>query len=147
MVSDMAQYPVLMEQQVTWGDMDAHGHVNNVEYFRYMENARVEYYRRIGKYEWEQETGITLVLKSANCKYIWPLAYPDRIVIGARVKEMTDHYLVMAYIIINTLQNRMAAIGEATIVALNTSDNTKVSIPAELKNRIIALQQGTSLPL
>ena len=35
--------PLIIEQVVTWGD--------NVVYFRYMENARVEFYRRIGKYE------------------------------------------------------------------------------------------------
>ena len=26
-----------------WGDMDAQGHVNNTVYFRYMEEARVEW--------------------------------------------------------------------------------------------------------
>lgn len=66
MERDLDRYPVVIEQSVTWGDMDANGHVNNVEYFRYMENARVEYYRRIGKFEFERQTGITLVLKSGS---------------------------------------------------------------------------------
>jgi len=39
----LEHYPLIIEQVVTWGD--------NVIYFRYMENARVEFYRRIGKYE------------------------------------------------------------------------------------------------
>jgi acyl-CoA thioester hydrolase len=141
MENDIAQYPVIIEQNVTWGDMDAHGHVNNVEYFRYMENGRIEYYRRIEKYEFERETGITLVLKDANCKFISPLAYPDRIAIGARVKEITNSRMIMTYIIMNVLQNRVAAVGEAIIVALNTKDNTKVPIPDELKRRIRDLQQ------
>ena len=28
---------------IRWGDMDAYGHVNNTVYFRYMEQARVEW--------------------------------------------------------------------------------------------------------
>ena len=30
---------------IRWGDMDAYGHVNNTIYFRYMEQARVEWVR------------------------------------------------------------------------------------------------------
>jgi acyl-CoA thioester hydrolase len=141
MENDIAQYPVVIEQNVTWGDMDAHGHVNNVEYFRYMENARIEYYLRIEKYEFEREAGITLVLKDTNCRFISSLAHPDRIAIGARVKEIANSRMIMTYIIMNILQNRVAALGEATIVALNAKDNTKVLIPDELKRRIQNLQQ------
>lgn len=142
MESDIAQYPVIVEQNVTWGDMGAHGHVNNVEYFRYMENGRIEYYRRIEKYEFEREAGITLVLKDTSCRFISSLAYPDRIAIGARVKEITSNRMIMSYIVMNVLQNRVAALGEATIVALNAKDNTKVPIPDELKQRIRNLQQA-----
>src|SRR5256885_557267 len=44
----LAQFKVVIDQPVAWGDMDSFGHVNNVVYFRYFENARVEYFRRIG---------------------------------------------------------------------------------------------------
>ena len=30
-------------QSIRWGDMDAFGHVNNTVYFRYMEQARLEW--------------------------------------------------------------------------------------------------------
>ena len=30
-------------QVIRWGDMDAFGHVNNTVYFRYMEQARIEW--------------------------------------------------------------------------------------------------------
>ena len=31
-------------QSIRWGDMDALGHVNNTVYFRYMEQARIEWF-------------------------------------------------------------------------------------------------------
>lgn len=141
MGNDITGYPVIIEQSVTWGDMDAHGHVNNVEYFRYMENARVEYYRRIDKYEFERKSGVALVLKETSCRFMSSLAYPDRIAIGARVKEITDRQIIMAYIILNIAQNKVAAIGEAIIVALDAGSKARVSIPDELKDRIRQLQQ------
>lgn len=45
----LEHYPLIIAQVVSWGDMDAHGRLNNMVYFRRMENARVEFYRRIGK--------------------------------------------------------------------------------------------------
>ena len=30
----LADYPVIFEQKIAWGDMDAFGHVNNVMYYR-----------------------------------------------------------------------------------------------------------------
>jgi acyl-CoA thioesterase FadM len=36
-MSELKQYPVIYEQTVAWGDMDAFGHVNNAMYYRYVE--------------------------------------------------------------------------------------------------------------
>ncbi len=44
----LPSYPVVVEWDVAWGDMDAYGHVNNVVYFRYFEQARIAYLERIG---------------------------------------------------------------------------------------------------
>ncbi len=37
-----------MTVQTRWGDMDALGHLNHVQYLTYMENARVDYYTSFG---------------------------------------------------------------------------------------------------
>ena len=33
---------------VRWGDMDAMGHVNNAQYFRYLETARIDWMHGMG---------------------------------------------------------------------------------------------------
>jgi len=135
----LENYPLIVEQTVAWGDMDAHGHVNNVVYFRYMENARVELYRLIGKYEFEERTGVTLVVKSTGCRFVAPLSWPDRIAVGARVATMNDEGMLMQYIVVNADSNRVAALGEAEIVAL-VSD-CRAPFPEELKDRIREFQR------
>ena len=47
----LQDYPVIYEQQVAWGDMDAFGHVNNVIYYRYIESARVCYLDKLNIFE------------------------------------------------------------------------------------------------
>ena len=44
MNSPVADYPVVIETPVAWGEMDAYGHVNNIVYFRYFESARIAYF-------------------------------------------------------------------------------------------------------
>ena len=42
-MKELSVYPIIHQQTVAWGDMDAFGHVNNVQYYRYIESARIAY--------------------------------------------------------------------------------------------------------
>ena len=69
MTGPLADFPVVIEQPVAWGDMDSFGHVNNVVYFRYFENARVEYIRRLGWWEYLKEAGVGPIVASTHAKF------------------------------------------------------------------------------
>jgi acyl-CoA thioester hydrolase len=60
---------------IRWGDMDAQGHVNNTVYFRYMEQARIEWLERFG---WPGSSSDPMVIVTVNaaCTYLLPLTYP-----------------------------------------------------------------------
>ena len=64
-----------------WADMDSQGHVNNVTYFRYMEEARVQMFRarglNRGGAELPPEAGP--VVLNASCSYLKSLHYPGDI--------------------------------------------------------------------
>jgi acyl-CoA thioester hydrolase len=69
-----------------WGDMDAMGHVNNTVYFRYMEQARINWFDRlVPEADAWQSTGI--VIANATCNYRRALTYPGtvevRLYVGA----------------------------------------------------------------
>ena len=81
-------YPVVVRQAVVWGEMDAYRHVNNTVYFRYFENARLEYFRRLRWFEYEDETGIGPILAATQARFRRPLTYPDTISIGARITDI-----------------------------------------------------------
>lgn len=60
---------------IRWGDMDAMGHVNNVTYFRYLEQARIEWYSSIGR----EHAGSETVVVSCYCHYYAPVVYPGNL--------------------------------------------------------------------
>jgi acyl-CoA thioester hydrolase len=63
---------------IRWGDQDAMGHVNNTVYFRYMEQARIEWLESFG-----YGTALTLtegpVIVNASCTFLIPFTYPGTI--------------------------------------------------------------------
>ena len=138
-------YPVIIEQPVAWGDLDLHGHVNNVWIFRYIENARIAYYERIEKYEYERQSGTSFVLASTECKFRRPLTYPATVSIGARVSEIQADRMLMDYLLVSGPDQLIAAEARATLVSFDYRTNQKSQFPDELKSRIENLQKAVEL--
>jgi acyl-CoA thioester hydrolase len=67
----------VIQIDVRWGDMDALGHVNNAVYFRYMEQARIEFFAANGSAATGKGQGMILV--HAECNFRRPVVYPARV--------------------------------------------------------------------
>lgn len=59
---------------IRWGDMDAMGHLNNANYFRYMEIARVDWFRQVGCPLNPEGEGPVIV--NAFCNFYRQLEFP-----------------------------------------------------------------------
>lgn len=133
-------YPVVIEIQVAWGEMDALGHVNNAVYFRYLESARVAYLEKIDFLGSVSETGIGPILAATQCRYKLPLTFPDRIRVGARVSHMEKDRFQMTYAVVSGRHGKVAALGEAEIVAYDYRKLVKALIPDAVAEKIVALE-------
>jgi acyl-CoA thioester hydrolase len=136
----LAGYPVRVEQAVVWGEMDSYRHVNNVVYFRYFENARLEYFRLLGWPELEAATGVGPILAATSARFRRPLTYPDRVVIAARAREVGADRLVLHHRIVSVGQAALTTEGEGLVVTFHYGRGVKVPLPDELRRRIEALE-------
>ena len=71
---------------IRWGDMDAMGHVNNTNYFRYMEVARLEWLTRLGD-RLDKTTVQGMVIVNAFCTFHRQFEYPSTILARMYVSE------------------------------------------------------------
>jgi acyl-CoA thioester hydrolase len=138
-------YPVVVQLPVVWGEMDSYRHVNNVVYFRYFENARLEYFRRLDWFEYEKETGVGPILKATEARYRKPLTYPDTISVGARISALGADRITMDYLLVSHGQRVVAAEGKGTVVTFHYPEGRKVPMPDELRRRIEQLEGGRPL--
>jgi acyl-CoA thioester hydrolase len=64
----------VLEVPLRWGDMDAMAHLNNVMYFRLMEEARIQWFARFGCPT--LPTGEAPILAHASCDFVRAMSYP-----------------------------------------------------------------------
>src|SRR6478735_6987828 len=132
----LADFPVVIDQPVDWGDMDAFGHVNNVAYFRYFENARIEYFRRIGWWEYLTETGIGPIVGATQARFRRPVKYPDPLRAGAKVVSFGADRFTLRHVLVSRSTEEMVTEGDAVVVCIDYRANAKVPVPEELRKRI-----------
>ena len=115
------------ELSVQWGEMDAAKHVNNTVYLRYAEAARIEFFRAVGIAD--DFEGIGPILGYQDCKYIFPLTFPDVAQMGTRVRAVLDDRLVLECAIFSERHGRLAALSSQEIVPYDYAALKKVPLP------------------
>ena len=138
----LKDFTFVVDLNIEWGDMDALQHVNNIEYFKYFQVARIAYFEKINSDSVFGETPIPLILASTQCKFIYPLTFPDSVSIGVRVDAMANQYFTMKYAVVSQKHQRLAAIGDAKVVMFDYVNNKKTSIPNEIRKTIIDLEKA-----
>ena len=123
----------MVELPVAWGDMDSYRHVNNVAYFRYFENARLEYFRRLDWFEYERQTGVGPIVAATQGRFRRPLAYPDTIWVTARAISVESDRFHLEHRIVSRALTAVAAEGKVTVVTYDHGAGHKVALPEELR--------------
>jgi acyl-CoA thioester hydrolase len=138
---DLKQHSFIYKQVVSWGDMDAFGHVNNVVYYRYIENARIAYLDQVDLLNYP----IHIVVASSQCKYLAPVTYPDILNIKVEVLEIRNSAFSMCYLLWSETQQKNIAEAEVVIVCVDRNTGQKMTIPDQLKKDLFILKAHATL--
>ena len=134
----IAEFPVNIEIDVQWGDMDAAQHVNNTVYLRWTESSRIDFFIKLGYGISQKDGEAGFILGFQDCKYIFPVTFPDTVIVGAKVVEVGKDRIFFQSQFFSKKYQRLAAISNQTIVTYDYSTLKKVDVPEELKKKIIA---------
>ena len=121
---------------IRWGDMDAYGHVNNTVYFRYMEQARVEWIEALKVVV--RPGGEGPVIINASCTFLVPMTYPGSVevktFVGKLGRSSVETFVEMRIVGEATLY----AEGAAKVVWMDTQTGKSVPIPDHVRAEIEA---------
>lgn len=139
------RYPVTVEHRVAWGEMDAFGHVNNANYLRWFESARIAYFEKVAVSTGAKDASPWIpILARATVDFRKPVTYPDVVTIGARVTKFGNTSFTMAYQAVSASLGVVAE-GEGIIVLLDPATGQKTPVPPALRSAVEALEGPHSI--
>ena len=133
---ELAHYPIIHQQPIHWGEMDAFNHLNNVVYYRYAESARIGYLQALGMFDGNMVT----VLAQSSCQYLRPVIFPDTLLLGVRCQRLGTTSIVIEYSYYSTAQAAIVATAEAVIVRLESNGQDKKPWTDEERERLLILE-------
>jgi acyl-CoA thioester hydrolase len=127
----MSLKPVLFSISIPsrWADEDRYGHINNVAYFRYFEEARVQWLRSLNGID----TGPVVVEVAAT--YLKPVHYPATVIVNATVRKLGNSSVVLDHELTTAEQPEVVFTrGHAAIVWVDHRTQQAIPLPAALKD-------------
>ena len=124
-------------QPIRWGDMDALGHVNNTVYFRYMEQARIEWLFAQAASHDAYATGSGPVIVDASCTFLEPLVYPGEVEVRMYLGQPGRSSVGSYYEIFKDA--RRCAEGAAKIVWIDLASGRPTPLPEAITGPLRAL--------
>ena len=109
---------------IRWGDMDAMNHVNNTVYFRYMEQARIEWLESLG-YGTGQHTD--------EGRVIVPLFYPGNVEVRMFIGHPGRSSLPTHYELRLQGNEKLYATGDAKMVWINPASGRSIPLPDNMR--------------
>jgi acyl-CoA thioester hydrolase len=140
---ELAGHPFSIEWPVQWGDQDAYGHVNNVVYFRWMESARIEYFRHADLGLAAKNEGVGPILAAIKCDFRRQLTFPDTLIITASVASIGRTSLKMVHRVYSTAQKAIVAEGDSTIVMFHYDQQRPIPVADDIRAKIDAIEGRT----
>ena len=121
---------------IRWGDMDAMGHVNNIVYFRYMEQARISWFEQLlprRDAAWKS-TGIVIV--NASCNFNRAITYPGTVEVRVFVAGPGRSSVATYYELRVDEDPEPYADGAAVVVFIDMQSQKPVRIPDDIRARL-----------
>ncbi len=117
---------------IRWGDMDAMGHVNNTVYFRYAEQARIEWMESLG-FPASLAHDESPVIVNASCTFLIPLTYPGTVEVRMYAGRAGRSSLPTYFDMRPLGDDKVFAEGAAKIVWTNPASGKSVPLPDAMR--------------
>jgi len=112
---------------------DLNGHVNNVEYLRWMQNAALLHSDSLGCTKATKAAGATWVVRTHRIEYFRPAFAGDEISVLTWVRNVRRVQSLRKYKVIRRKDNVLLAEGETDWVFVDAQSSKLRSIPKDIK--------------
>ena len=129
-----------MVQRVRFGDLDAMQHMNNVEFLRFFETARIDWFTHVlPGHAPGNRRAFGFIFAECHIAYRAPAFFGDAIRTSIRPVEMKRSSLRLGFEMRVEADDRLVADGWGTLVGYDYGAGEPRSLPDEVRDRIAPL--------
>ncbi|RLL46837.1 acyl-CoA thioesterase [Oceanobacillus piezotolerans] len=122
-----------IEVYVRFSETDALGHVNNVSYLIYFEEARTKFFDEVCG---NKELAESFILASVTCDYLSQAFAAQILKIETRVSRVGKKSFTVEHLLKDKETNGIIAKGTAVLVAFDYKIQKTISIPSGVRSRL-----------
>ena len=119
-----------------WGDCDMFGHVNNVQFVRYYESGRLDYFKRILDLEAGPNPEETLIIADLQVSFLQQINHPCALEVGSRICRLGNSSFDFETALFAPGENQPRSTAKAICVWFDYRNNRSVPIPAAARQTI-----------
>lgn len=125
------------EVRVRFSETDMYGHLNNTVPFVYFEQARIEFFKHIGYFDWTSpESDKFIVVADLQCDFIKQVYFDEILKVYVKAARVGTSSVDIHYLTKNT-DNEIVFTGRSSIVQINRA--TGKGTPWTEKEKLILI--------
>ena len=142
-MSDMPRDGFSMVQRVRFGDLDAMQHMNNVEFLRFFETARIDWFREvIPDHTPTRRRSFGFIFAECHIAYRAPAFFGDEIRTWITPAEMRRSSLRLDFEMRVEADDRLVADGWGVLVGYDYEQGRSQPLPDPLRERLEPMLAG-----
>lgn len=146
MESWLAKFQLAIPIKIRFSETDAFGHVNNVSYFIYFEQARVDYMQELGiDKELLSNKDFLVVTADLYCQFLGEIYFGEEIEVKIRAAKIGNSSFDVEYAVVKKNNNKLAAVGRGAIVFMDRKTKKSTSIPVHIREKIINFEPAITI--
>jgi len=137
-------FPIVISIPVRFRDIDAMGHVNNVVYLAWFEDARVAYHQALAGGATLGAADFEFILAEITCQYRSPAYFGETLLVSIRVGRLGKKSFDFEYEIRDQATDRLIAEGRSVQVMFDYGARRSKLLSSDFAEKVEALE-GRSL--
>ncbi len=133
---DLSHYPHRFPRDIHLHETDAFGHLNNVSFVAYMEEARFSLFRQMKIFDPKDLFTLELILAKIECEYRKIVRYGDKITIYTRVLKIGSSSFTLEHLFLREGDETVVARGRAVLVSFDHESGRPKPLPEQLKRKL-----------
>lgn len=142
---DSQSFTFQISLRARFTEADLQGMVHHSEFVKYLEIARIEYWRQLGiGYREFMAMGLQFVVSEVKCNYLKSIYFDEILTIQARVSRITRTSVTFDYLILNS-SDEPAVTASTLLVCVRTGEGKPYPMPADYLEKLKAFEKPGSI--